>query len=154
MSYQQVLYRKSLEGSTVASFMNREPISAPGSITIRDLMNDYIYRYHFKMFPVRQGEKLLGCVTTRVITEIPQEYWDRKTVSEVMDTCAAENSVSPDTSAMKAFSLMGRTGKSRLMVVENDRLVGVIALKDIMRYLAARIDMERAAVEGQRGRME
>jgi predicted transcriptional regulator len=131
--------------------MNREPVSAPGSITIRSLINDYVYRYHFKMFPVQQGEKLLGCITTRAISEIPQEEWDRKTVSEVMDSCMADNSVSPDTSAMKAFSLMGRTGKSRLMVVENDRLVGVISLKDIMGYLSARMDLEKAAEDGQRG---
>lgn len=142
MSYRQVLLRRSLEGETVARFMNREPVTAPPSITIRKLVEDYIYRYHYKMFPVRENGKLLGCITTRKIKEIPQEDWDRKTVGESLDRCSADNSIAPGTGAMQAFSLMGRTGKSRLMVVENDRLVGVISLKDIMGYLSARMELE------------
>ena len=40
--------------------------------------------------------------------------------------------------AMEALDIMNRTGNSRLMVVENGRLVGIVTLKDLMEVLALR----------------
>ncbi len=142
-SYRQVLFRRNLEGQTVARLMNQEPVTVPSSITVRKLVEDYIYRYHFKMFPVKQDEKLLGCVTTRRVKEIPEDEWDRRTVGECLDHCTTDNTVGPGTAAVQAFSQMGRTGKSRLMVIENGRLVGIISLKDIMGYLSAKMELEK-----------
>jgi Zn-dependent protease/CBS domain-containing protein len=150
MSYRQVLLRGSLQGETVARFMTRDPVTAPASITLRELVEDYVYRYHFKMFPVKRDEALLGCITTRRIKEVPREEWARKTVAESMDDCSAENSIGPDTGAMEAITLMGRTGKSRLMVVEGGRLLGVVSLKDMMGYVTERMELEENAEKERR----
>jgi CBS domain-containing protein len=101
-----------------------------------------VYRYHFKMFPVEEGSNLLGCITTATIRALPREEWDRTTVRGIMESCSADNTVPSDTDAMQAFSLMGRTGKSRLMVVDKGRLMGVITLKDFLKYLSVRMDLE------------
>lgn len=143
MSYHQVLLRKSLEGATVAKFMNRFPVTAPPSISIRRLVEDYIYRYHYKMFPVRDNGELLGCISTRKVQEIPETEWSRKTVADALDRCSPDNAVPPDMGAMQAFALMGRSGKSRLMVIEDGRLLGIISLKDMMGYLSARLELEK-----------
>jgi CBS domain-containing protein len=58
-----------------------------------------------------------------------------------MDRCSIENTIGPGVGALKALSLMGRTKNSRLMVVEGDRLVGIISLKDIMGYLSLKIEL-------------
>jgi hypothetical protein len=58
MSYQQVLIRKALEGETVQHFMKKDPVTAPSSISIKELVEDYIYNYHFKMYPVGKAESL------------------------------------------------------------------------------------------------
>jgi Zn-dependent protease len=147
MSYQQVLFRGSLAGATVTRFMNPNPITAPASITIRDLVENYFYRYHYKMFPVRQEGKLIGCITSQQIKKIPRNEWEQRTVSAAVDHCSAENTISPDADAMKAFSLMGRTGKSRLLVVDHGELVGIISLKDITGYLSSRMDLEETEVK-------
>ena len=44
---------------------------------------------------------------------------------------------------MKALSTMNRTNASRLMVVEGNVLVGVIALKDVMKLLSLKMDLEK-----------
>jgi CBS domain-containing protein len=56
--------------------------------------------------------------------------------------CLSENFVAPDTDAMKVLSIMHRTGNSRLIVVESDRLVGIIALKDLLDFLSLKMDLE------------
>src|SRR4030042_612274 len=131
MSYQQLLIRKSLEGETVRRFMKSDPITVSPSISIRQLVEEYIYKYHFKLFPVvQESTQLVGCVTTREVKEIPQEEWRQKTVGEIAVKCSSENTIPPETDAVEALSVMNRTDSSRLLVTEGNRLMGVISLKD------------------------
>jgi Zn-dependent protease/CBS domain-containing protein len=141
-SYQQVLTRRALEGDFVRDFMQKEPVTVPPDTSIRDLVENYVYKFHFKMFPVSEDGRLTGCISTRELKDIPRERWDRLTVGEASGRCSPDNTVSPGTNALQALNRMSRTGKSRLMVVEGDRLVGVLALKDILNYLSTKLDLE------------
>ncbi len=140
-SYRQVVFRSALHGETVEHFMNPRPVTVLPTISIKELVEHYIYRYHYKMFPVTEGGRLLGCITTRRVKDIPQEEWGRQTVGERIDPCSEENTVDPGVEALDALSRMGRTKKSRLMVVEDGRLVGIISLKDIMGYLSLKMEL-------------
>jgi len=142
MSYRQLMTREALSGETVEDFMERDPLSAPPSISIQELVDDYIYRYHFKMFPVVENGNIAGCITTRQVKEIPRSQWVDTKVGDIAKHCSADNTVSPDEDAVKAMSRMNQTGNSRLLVVEQGKLVGVITLKDILRFLSVKIDLE------------
>ncbi|MGA9756143.1 MAG: site-2 protease family protein [Desulfobaccales bacterium] len=142
MSYQQLLVRKALEGEPVSRFMNANPVTVQDSITVENLVEDYIYKYHYKMFPVMAGEKLVGCITTRQVKEIPREEWSRETIREVADPCSPDNSISPQTDAIKALAMMSQGGISRLMVVDHGRLVGVVTLKDLLDFFSLKVELE------------
>jgi len=43
---------------------------------------------------------------------------------------------------MDALALMNRTGSSRLMVTEGNRLAGIISLKDMMRFFELIVELE------------
>jgi Zn-dependent protease/CBS domain-containing protein len=142
MSYQQLITRRALEGEPLKRFMETNPITVPESITVDQLVEDYIYRYHFKMFPVVNSRRLVGCITTKEIKEIPREDWNRKTVGEIANRCSGENTIEPDADAVRALSAMRRNNASRLMVVEGDRLVGIIALKDMLEFLNLKVELD------------
>ena len=142
MSYQQLLVRQSLEGETVTRFMQANPITVSGDTSIATLVEDYVYRHHFKMFPVVKGAELIGCVTTRHIRSVPREVWEQKTVAEVTEPCGPQNSIEPDVSAVQALSKMSRSRVSRLMVVEGTRLLGIITLKDLLQFLSLKSELE------------
>jgi Zn-dependent protease/predicted transcriptional regulator len=142
MSYRQVLIRRAFSGETVARFMQTHPVTVPPTISVHELVNDYFYRYHYKMFPVTTNGTLAGCITSKQVKEIPREEWDRRHVQDVLAPCSMENVIPPDTDAMKALSLMNRTGNSRLMVVEGDHLIGVVTLKDMLKFLNLKMDLE------------
>jgi Zn-dependent protease/CBS domain-containing protein len=142
MSYQQLLVRKALEGEPVRRFMNANPVTVQDSITVAELVEDYIYKYHYKMFPVMAGEKLVGCITTRQVKEIPREAWDRESIREAASPCSEENTISPGTDAIKALAMMNQTGATRLMVVENGRLVGLVSLKDLLDFFSLKVELE------------
>jgi len=144
-SYRQLLVKQMLEGETISHFMNDSPVTVPPLTTLTELVDNYIYKHHYKMFPVVDDSRLVGCVTTRQVREVPREEWDRHTVAEISGQCSRNNTVSPDSDALNAMALMSEEGKSRLMVVDHDRLVGIVTLKDLMRFLSIKMDLEQPA---------
>ncbi|MFO7560602.1 MAG: site-2 protease family protein [Desulfobacterales bacterium] len=143
MSYRQLLVRKALEGESVQRFMNRNPVTVSPSTTVEALVEDFIYRHQFKLFPiVEEGNRLLGCVTIKQVKEIPKAKWRSKTAGEIAIDCSPENTVDLKADAMKALALMNRKGASRLMVTEGNRLVGIISLKDMMKFFELKVELE------------
>ena len=94
------------------------------------------------MFPVSDGDGLMGCITSKEVQNLPKEDWDRHTVRDLMLACSDENAIPSQTDALHALSLMNRTGNSRLMVVDNNKLLGVVTLKDMLKFLDLKIDLE------------
>jgi len=141
-SYQQLLTRKALEGEPIRRFMQTEPVTIPPNISIQQFVEDYIYKYHYKLFPVVAAGKLIGCATTKQVKEVPREEWNQKSVGEIAIKVSPENTIEPHADALKALSLMNRSGASRLMVIEEDRLVGIIALKDMLNFLSLKVELE------------
>jgi CBS domain-containing protein len=56
--------------------------------------------------------------------------------------CSLKKTVQVDCDALQAFFQMSKTKPSRLLMLNGDRLVGMIVLKDLLRYLAFRLDLE------------
>lgn len=140
-AYQQMLLRQSLEGEKVSRFMKSDPVTVPPSLSVEDLVEDYIYKHHYKMYPVVDEGKLTGCVTINQVKNIPREERDQHKVKELAQSCSEENTISPDQDAMKALSSMKKNNVSRLMVVKDGELKGVISLKDMMGLLSMKIDL-------------
>ncbi len=141
-AYKQLLIRRALEGESVRRFMKENPVTVSPSISLQELIDDYIFKHHFKMFPVVKDDKLLGCVTVNQVKQVPKEEWPSRRVDDLALGCTEENTISPDEDAMKALALMNRANASRLMVVDKGKLVGMIALKDMMRFLSLKLDLE------------
>lgn len=141
-SYRQLLFRRALEGVPVRKFMVADAVTVKPETTVEKLVEDYIYKYHFKMYPVVGGGDLVGCVTLDQVKGLAREDWAAHNVGELARGCSAENTIRPDEDVMKALALMQRTGRSRLLVAEGGKLAGIISLKDIMGYIALKLDLE------------
>jgi len=50
--------------------------------------------------------------------------------------------LSPFPQGLSLLTFMNRTGNSRLMMMLDGQLVGIIALKDILKFLSHKIDLE------------
>lgn len=141
-SYRQLLIRQSLEGEPISRFMNTNPVTVPSTVTIEELVENYMYQHHFKMFPVVDNGELLGCVTTKDIKEIPRSEWSTKKVEDLHLTCSDRNTVDPDTDAVKVLAHLHHNQISRLLVVQHGKLVGIVTLRDIMQFLSIKLDLE------------
>ena len=141
-SYQSVLMRQVLGGEHVRRFMTSNPVSVPYSATVQQLVDDYVYVYHHKMFPVVDDDRLVGCISTRQIKDIPRELWSARQLSEVVSTCSPQTTTQPGADAMSALEQMNRTQSSRLLVVQGDKLLGIVTLKDLLRFLSLKLELE------------
>jgi Zn-dependent protease/CBS domain-containing protein len=142
LSYQQLLLSRNLEGETVARFMQQDPVTVPRAISVAELVQGYIYRHRVKLFPVVDGERLLGCVTTRRVQQLPRDEWEHTTVGAVTQACSPDNTVAPGDDAMHALAVMSRLHQSRLLVVDGERLVGILNLKDLLDFLSLKMELE------------
>lgn len=142
MSYQQVIMRQAVEGRTVENFMNDNPVTVSPDLSIKDFIEDYVYKFHFKMFPVVKDGKLKGCISTKQIKEVEREKWNSYKIKDVLWECSSDNTVSTDTDASKLLNKMRNTSTSRFMVVDNGKLVGVVVLKDLLDYMSLKQDLE------------
>lgn len=142
MSYRQLLVRRALEGESVDRFMRREAVTVTPDVTIEDFVNDVVYKYHHKLYPVVYGGRLVGCLTTKQIKDIEREKWGSTKVSDVVRGCSESNCISPGLDATVALAKMRKNDISRLMVADGGRLVGVITLKDLLDFLSLKIELE------------
>lgn len=141
-SYQHLLMRQALEGEPVTRVMQPDVHTVTPNATLRELVENHIYQYHHKMFPVVEEDRLVGCVTTRQVRDVPREEWDRHTVGEVAVRCSEDNTIPSSADAARALAKMNRTGSSRLMVVDQGHLRGIVSLKDMMRTIGRRLELD------------
>jgi Zn-dependent protease len=141
-SYQQLVLQQALKGEPVSRFMNLQPIVVPPSLDLRSWVEDYVYRYHRKAFPVASNGHLEGYISTQALARFPRAEWDRHTVAEVMRQDLQAVTISPQTDALEALGRMQRTGASRLLVSNGTQLLGIVSLKDLLRFLNLKIELE------------
>jgi Zn-dependent protease/CBS domain-containing protein len=142
-SHQQLAVRRALEGQRVRRFMTVDPVTVPADASVQRFVDDYVQTSHHRLYPVIEQDRLVGCATVRQIKAVPRDRWSLVRVGEIMSPCARDNTVGPDEDALKALSVMQRTGNGRLMVVENGRLAGILTLKDLLDFLALKIELDR-----------
>ena len=140
--YQQVLVKQALQGETVRRFMNPDPIVVPESVNLLHWVEDFVYKYHRKAFPVVSDGHLVGYMQTKALTGIPRDEWDLHTVGELMRSDLSALSIAPNADALDAMGKMQRSGVSSLMVTAGDRLIGIISLSDLLRFLDLKLNLE------------
>jgi predicted transcriptional regulator len=123
--------------------MRSDPVTVAPQLSIPEWVEDYVYRYHYKMYPVLDGSRLLGCITVDSLQRIPREDWQSSTVADLMEERSEANTVDAGMDTMALLkNILQPAGRSRFMVVDDDRLVGIIALKDLLELISLKLQIE------------
>lgn len=141
-SYQQVLIRQALEGETVGRFMNPHPIVVAPNLTLLEWVENYVYRYHRKAFPVVEDGRLVGLMETQALADVPRSEWEHHTVAEFMRRNLRDLTIPPHADALQAMKRMQHTGSSRVLVTAGTQLVGILSVRDLMQFLNLKLALE------------
>jgi CBS domain-containing protein len=116
---------------SVRDTMTESPRSIAASASVVEAAR-MMRKEHIGALPITDNEQLVGMITDRdIATRVVAEAADPKTTS-VGDVSSRDLiSVEPEKDLEEALQLMARHQVRRLPVVENGRLVGIVAQADI-----------------------
>ena len=147
-SYQQVLVSQSLEGEPVRRFMNPQPIVVPPVARSSPLGRGLCLSFPSQVVSGDLQWALGRLHQHEGFGKNPRGEWNLHTVSEVMEHDLKTFTIPPDADALEVLGKMQRSGAMRLLVAEGDRLVGIISLNDLLRFLNLKIELEGTADNG------
>ncbi len=122
---------------TVADIMETTVITINEDATLREF-DSLINRYKHQGYPVAdKANKTVGVISLKDLLRVDKEHWDTCRVKDRMSTCLI--CASPEDSVIDAVEKMTRAGVGRLLVMDGDRLVGIISRSCIMDKLIKRM---------------
>jgi len=81
------------------------------------------------------GGKFPGIITLKEIKNVHREDWTKVKISDIFVPHNKKWEMTPDSDVMKALELMIKEASGRIIVMENDKVVGLITRNGIARYL-------------------
>lgn len=134
-SYQQASLQESLSGLRVKDVMVRDIVTLNASVTLDEAVDGYFLKYGYGGFPVFEDGRFLGIITLKEIKDVPRGEWEKVKVSDIVVSHSRAWEVSPESDVMKALELMIAEDKGRVIVTEDDKIVGLITRNGIARYM-------------------
>lgn len=144
-AYSSLQVRDALENVTVRGLMTADPESVPPDLPLDRFVAEQLFAHGHDLFPVVEGERVLGSVGLKEVKAVPRTDWPSRRTGEIMTPVRAELVIGPDAPALEALTQMQGQGLSRLLVVQQGRLAGIIALKDLIDLLTIKIALEQPA---------
>jgi Zn-dependent protease len=141
-SLRQTLVGESLAGVTVADIMTRDVLTVPPTITVQQLVSDYFLVHHHDGYPVVKDGEVLGLVTLQSVRAVPKEKRDIETVQQAMIPSERTLAVKPTASALDAMQKMASNRTGQVLVVDQERLLGIATREDVMRTIQTRQELE------------
>ena len=133
--YQEMVMRKWLESIHVKELMVRDMVTVPSVLPVRDLINDYFYRYHYRGFPVKRGSSITGTVTISEVKKLSPEETLTRSVEDIMRPLDVSSTITAEGSLAEALEKMNQEGTGRLLVLERNTVVGMITKTALLQFL-------------------
>lgn len=138
-SYQQVLLRQALEEVPVAALMRRATGGVAPTTSVERLVRDWFMQQDSPSVLVRSEDGVVvGAVHLRDVRAVPVAEWSVRTVEEVMTPIDEVPVVAEDADAFLAFEALALGDADEIGVEREGTIVGVVRLRDVMRFLALR----------------
>ena len=134
-SRRQAAMRTPLVSVTVRQVMVHRVVIAPPDMSVQDAVDQYFVAHGFGGFPVCQEGQVLGLVTVQDVQALPTALWPWRRVREIMRPASAALCIPPDSSVMQAMERMAQGGWDRLVVMENEEIVGLVTRSAIAHFL-------------------
>jgi CBS domain-containing protein len=141
-SYRQVVVHDILDGVSVGELVAADPPTVPASVSVSELVHDYIMRSDDHAFVVLDDGEFAGLVTLGDVRGVPRDAWSAKTVREIMTPKSALTTVDENGDSGEALTLLARGEFRQLPVLRGGRPVGLLRRRDVVRWLQFHADSE------------
>jgi Zn-dependent protease len=139
-----LLARQALGGLRVRDLMVRDPVTTHPDVTLGEFMDDVVWKLRFTTYPVTDNGHALGLLPFRCVAQVPRQEWDERTVGDCMIPRDRVPVLDEDEELIDAAAELSESELSRGLVLDGDRLVGVLSGTDVSRALELRGRLQRS----------
>jgi Zn-dependent protease len=145
-AYKLQLEQTLLGNSPVERFLRRDPVTASPDMPVTELVERIFFRHFRRVVGVTEHGRLLGLVSVEDLNGTTPAAWDFRRVKSIMTPCPPDALVALGVPAGVALQQLRRCGRQRLYVHLDGIVQGEIVLRDIVDYLALRVDLREPEV--------
>jgi Zn-dependent protease len=130
----RALVEQRLAGVRIGEIMSRDPITAPDSIMVEELLDHYVVAHHRASFPLTHDGRVTGLVTLARLRALDPRRRAGVSVGAIAWPLAEVTTARPDE---MAFDVLRRQagGDGRVLVLDDGALVGIVSPSDFARVV-------------------
>jgi len=137
-SYQQVRLDEALRGVTVRQAMVEAVVTVPSTGSVAEAAREYFTRTGYGSYPVTRGDAVVGLLCLKDVLRLSAEDREATSVQGAMRPLSDAIVTEPDAPLPVAIARMAQAGIARLLVMDGDRLVGLLTMNGVVRRLRVR----------------
>jgi Zn-dependent protease len=134
-SYRKVVIQDILEDIPVKRMMYSEVPIVPANISVDALIDNYLIKSDNRAFIVYDDDKMIGLVTIDDVRKVSSQARKLTIVRDVMTPSKKMVVIAPGEEAAEAFQRLQSEDIRQLPVVQENKIVGLLRRKDIVRWL-------------------
>jgi CBS domain-containing protein len=127
-----------LDGLTVADVIERDPVCVLPTLTLAEFFDAVVWSQRYTTYPVFDGEHVVGMLPFRNVAAVPRARWDDTRISEVMTPLESVVLLDEQETLTEAVGRLAAHPLQRGLVIEDDRLVGLVSVSDVARAFERR----------------
>jgi Zn-dependent protease/CBS domain-containing protein len=131
-SYQQLLFKTSLEGTRVGDVVNRAYSAAPPDMPLEQMVTELMFGKTQRCVPVLVAGNLIGLVSMADLPRFPREQWLETSVYRAMTPRERLYTVTPEDDLAKAMAIMAEADVHQLPVIDAGEFIGFITRADVL----------------------
>jgi predicted transcriptional regulator len=106
-------------------------------------MDDVVWSRRFTTYPVTEDGRAVGLLPFRRVAEVPRNEWEQRLVRDCMLPLEQVPIVNEDDELVDAAAELSEHEVRRALVLDGDRLVGLLSVTDVARALEMRGALRR-----------
>lgn len=134
-SYRHVVVQQMLGHTRVGDIMIRQPATLTPELSIADAVEQSFLRHGYAGFPVASDGRALGLLSLAEVSACPPADRAQRRVADLMQPLDEQLRIAASASVADALARMAEADVGRLLVTEDDRLVGMITRSGIARFV-------------------
>ena len=139
--YHQVIMREMLSHVRAEDLMERDIQSVSGSLSIQQLVDEFILKHRDRAFIVAEKGDIRGIVCLEDVKKIPKDQWPSTTVDQVMTPADELATVSPEDDGNTVLGQLTAKSVHQVPVVKGGKIRGVVCRTDILQFMQLRSEL-------------
>jgi Zn-dependent protease/CBS domain-containing protein len=127
--------KKAISGRLVRDAMRNDFPSVEPGMSIQAFVDRHISINFERAYVVVLGDTLMGLITVADVKRVPIEVRPFTWISQAMTPASNVTTIGPESPLEDALEILARTPSRELVIMENDRSIGLLTKSDVVRVM-------------------